>query len=307
MTIQKVALLGANGNVGGPLLTALVSANFTVTVLQRASSKSQPAHQSSITIRTVPDDLPLDALISALRDHDAAITAIPLTSLEQHLTIASAAAQAGVKHYIPADFGSVDASASVSQELVPLFVRKTRVREHLDQLVGTHAGFHWTSLVNGHFFDWGLRENFLHFDVAERKALILGDGEQRSSLSTLGRVAEATVGVLRLAGEGREEVRDKTLFVQSFCITQWELLRAVEGATGAKWEVERRGLEDFVEEKKRERDAGSKQAIEDLVFALGIMDGDWTKREEFSMGLLGLEDEDLQRVVDGVVKEVDGN
>ncbi|KAF2220188.1 hypothetical protein BDZ85DRAFT_32838 [Elsinoe ampelina] len=305
MPTLKVALLGANGNVGAPILSHLLSSNHSVTVLHRPTSTSPlPSHPNLHPI-PLPSSPTVTTLTPLLKNHDAVIIAIPLTSLDFHLDLATAAAHAGVKHYIPADFGSVDSGAPLSQKLVPLFGRKSAVRQRLTDLAGQHAGFTWTALVNGHFFDWALKTDFMHFDVRGRKALVLGDGEQRMSLSTLARVAEATVRVLEMGAEGRAEVRGRTLMVQSFCVTQWEVLRALEGVTGGRWEVEREGVEGFVRREEGRRDRGSKAAVEELVFALGVMEGDWTRREEFAMGLLGLEDEDLGEVVGRVVREVE--
>ncbi|TKX24382.1 hypothetical protein C1H76_3488 [Elsinoe australis] len=302
MSIKNVALIGANGKIGAFVLDALVDeSSFSVTVLQRASSKSKPAHESRIKITNVPNELPEDDLVSAFKGHDAAITCIPLTDLDQHLRLATAAARAGIKRYIPADFGSVDAGSPKAQELVPLFVRKTWVREHLDDLAKQHPGFSWTALVSGHFFDWALKTNFIHFDLKKRKAEILGDGKQRSSLSTLPRIADATVRILKMAE--REETRDRVLFMQSFCVTQLDILEAVQKATGSKWEVEYLDVDDFIRDNKKKADAGDKEAIEELVFALGVIDGDWEKRPEFSMELLGLKNQDLQTVVSDIVKE----
>ncbi|PNS19497.1 hypothetical protein CAC42_7341 [Sphaceloma murrayae] len=302
MTIRTVALIGATGKIGAFVLDALVAAHFSVTVLQRASSSARPAHASTIQLVQVPDDLPAEALARASHGHDAAVICIPLTDVDVHLRLATAAARAGVTRYVPADFGSVDAGSARAQELVPLFARKTRVREHLDRLAVEHGGFTWTSIVSGHFFDWALKSNFMHFDVRGRKAEILGHGAQRSSLSTLARIADATVRILRMAE--REETRNKVLFIQSFCVTQLDILEAVQKATGAKWEVEWVDVDRYIEENKAKADAGDKQAVEDLVFALGVIDGDWEQRPEFSMDLLGLQNEDLQTVVDGVIKDV---
>ncbi|RYC56306.1 hypothetical protein CHU98_g9897, partial [Xylaria longipes] len=185
-----------------------------------------------------------------------------------------------------------------AQELVPLFKRKAAVRARLQDLANADAGFAWTSIVCGHFFDWGLRENFLHFDIARRTADILDHGKYKSSTSTLARVGEAIVAILFTDAE---TTRNRVLFLQSFCVSQLDVLAALEKATGAKWEVSFVESEAFIKEKKAKADAGDKEAIEDLVFALGALDGNWETRKGFSMDLLGLENEDLDEVVKRVV------
>ncbi|KAI1085433.1 NmrA-like family protein [Whalleya microplaca] len=300
MALKNVTLIGANGNLGTEILKALIKAGtFNITVVKRQSSTSTPDADASVRIVTVDDDLTLESLTQAFRGSDAVITSIPLRDVSQHLRIADAAVAAGVRRVIPADYGSCDSRSARARELVPLFENKVRVRARLEELAAADAtgSFSWTSIVCGHFFDWGLRENFLHFDLAARRADILDDGRYRSSTATLGRVAEAVVRVLLK----EEQTRNRMLFVQSFCVSQLDVLGALERATGTKWEVRYRDSEEFIKEHKAKADAGDKASIEDLVFALGALDGNWEDRDGFAMELLGLQNEDLDEVVKLVV------
>ncbi|KAI1755324.1 NmrA-like family protein [Xylaria castorea] len=302
MALKNVALFGANGNLGTEVLKALVSSgHFHVTAIKRESSPYTlpPALSTQAHLQTVDDELSLASLEAALRGQDAVVVSIPLRDPAQHLRIADAAAAAGVRRVIPADYGSCDSDSPRAQELVPLFKHKADVRARLQELAGADAGFAWTSLVCGHFFDWGLRENFLHFDIARRTADVLDHGNYKSSTATLARIGEAIVAVLAADAEA---TRNKVLFIQSFCVSQLDVLAALEKATGAKWKVNFMESEAFIEEKKAKADAGDKEAVEDLVFALGALDGNWETREGFSMDLLGLENEELDEVVRRVVE-----
>ncbi|KAF3005219.1 hypothetical protein E8E14_000936 [Neopestalotiopsis sp. 37M] len=302
MAIKKVALVGANGNLGGPILKALVDSGlFEVTVLQRASSKSSPTSDPSVRIVTIDDGMTTGSLQAALEGQDACIASFPLRDTEQHLRLVDAAAAAGVKRFVPADYGSCDSSSKQAQELVPLFLNKVRVRERCQEYAGKEGSdFTWTSLVAGHFFDWGLRENFLHFNLQTKTADILDDGTYRSSTSTLARIAEAVVKVLKDEDVGR----NKMLFMQSFCVSQLDVLASLEKATGEKWKVNWLKSDDFIKGNKAKADAGDKDAIEHLVFALGALDGDWEKKDGFAMDVLGLQNQDLDEIVKGVVDEV---
>ncbi|KAI1326663.1 NmrA-like family protein [Xylariaceae sp. FL0255] len=308
MAINRVAIIGANGNLGTELFRSLASAgHFALSVVKRTSSKSATYSNDNVTTVTVDDDLSLESLKKALQGQDAVVVSIPVKDIAQHIRIADAAAAVGVKRLIPADYGSYDSASLRAQQLVPLFKGKTDIREHLQTLSASHPSFSWTSLVGGHFFDWGLKHNFLHFDLKNKTADILDGGCDRSSTSTLSRLGEAVVAVLLQAdssGKGEDRTKNRVLFMQSFCVSQLEILAALEKATpGSKWKANHVDSEMFIKEHKIKADAGDKEAVEDLVFALGAIDGNWTTRDGFAMDLLGLEDEDLDEVVKRVVNE----
>lgn len=300
--IKNVTLVGANGSLGSVVLRALLeSGSFRVSIIHRASSRPA-AVPTSVQVKTVSDAWTTDNLTDILKGEDAVIACFPIRDVDEHLRLANAAARTGtVRRFIPADFGSVDARSERARELVNLFERKVLVRERLEELAGestarrdgSEVEFTWTSLVNGHFFDWGLRNGFLHFYTGERKAEILGNGREKSSTATLGKVAQAVVRVL----ERFEETRNRVVMVQSFCVSQLEVLRALERVEGREWRAEYVGVEEFIGKYKALADGGDKGAVEDLVFALGVVDGNWEGREDFAMGLLGLEEDDLDTEV----------
>ncbi|KAK7423824.1 hypothetical protein QQZ08_008867 [Neonectria magnoliae] len=299
MSLNKVCLVGGNGNLGTVLLNGLVNAgDFTVSVAKRASSKSTPAHADSITQITIPDDMSLDGLTAALRGQDAVIACFPLVDVSQHLRLAEAASRAGVKRFVPADFGSCDAASPNARRLLKLYRDKDLVRRRCEELAAENAGFTWTALVCGHFFDFGVHDGLLHFDLERHTADILDDGSVRASASTLRRVAEGTVAALRRP----EPTRNRTLYIQSFCRSQPEVLAALERATGTTWTRRTVDSRAYVAEAARKLEAEwTKPVMEEIVFVLGALEADWTKEEGFAMELLGLEDEDLDQVVAEVV------
>ncbi|KAM0324657.1 hypothetical protein ACHAQA_008048 [Verticillium albo-atrum] len=302
MSIKKVALVGANGTLGSVLLTTLVgAAAFDITaVIRDGSSSSPPYPASQVRVVTVDKGLTLASLKEALAGQDAVIAAFPLKDPEAHLRLVEAAAAAGVKLFIPADFGSIDADNTRARELVPLYRHKRAVRVRAQELTEEYPGFSWAGIVCGHFFEWGVKEGFFHTDLEKHTADIFDGGKHRASTTTLTRVGEAVVRILKLYP--REEVRNRTLFIQSFCIDQNELVASLEKATGTKWAVNDLDSEAFIKEKKAKADSGDLAAIEDLVFAIGTLDADWTEREDFAMKLLGFENEDLDAVVGSVLK-----
>lgn len=303
--IRRVLLVGANGNLGRVMLEALARAQcFEVTVLRRATSAA-PAPAAAAATLTVSAELGLDELTAACAGHDAVVAAFPLTDVGQHLRLVDAAFAAGVRRYVPADFGSCDAASPQAQHHLQLYRDKTLVRQRCEELAGRLPGraaadggaFTWTSVVCGHFFDHGLRSGLLHFDLATRTAQLLDNGGARASASTLARAAEATVRVLQRPGP----TANRAVFVQSFCPTQLEVLAALERATGTKWRTQRLDSNAFLARQSRLLAEGDGAATEEIVFVLGTVDADWTRRDGFAMRLLGLDDERLDDVVAAVV------
>lgn len=300
MTLNRIALVGANGKLGPSILHALIAANsFEVTVLTRQSSKS--TYPSTVHVSRISEDPSVAELTSVLKGQDALVVAFAGSNDDLQIRYADAAAAAGVKRFIPADFGSCDSSSPRALELVPLYRAKQKVRRHLQTLAASSssseaARLSWTSLVCGHLFDWGLTTGFLQYDLPARRARIFDGGDVKFSASTMERVALATVRCL----QREEETRDRMMFVQSLCVSQNEVLEALERVTpGEKWEVEHVSSEDFIRETKKEMEQDPKdaEAVESMVSVVGIVDSNWENNEDFANPLLGLEDEDLDLLV----------
>lgn len=306
MSIQKVVLVGANGRLGPSILQALLdSDSFNVSVLTRASSKS--SYPPSVNVLKIDDDLPYDQLVKALTDQDALVLAFSGTQKDNSIKLANAAFEAGVKHIIPADFGSCDSSDPRSLDLVPLYVNKKDVRDHLVELSkktkpdGSHLS--WTSLITGHFFDYGLKSGLLSMDVERCTAKIFDDGNHRFSATTLATIGLATARILQKADNTR--VKNRLVFLHSVQTTQNDLVSAVETVTGKKYEVEKVNSDVFVKENKEhlEKDQGNPEIIEELVTVEGLVNADWTtKGDALVNDYLQIPAEDLKDLVKKALK-----
>lgn len=296
MSIKRVAILGADGKLGPAILHQLIGHGFEVTVLKRESSKSKDDYPSGVQIRRVPDDFPVDKVAEILQGQDGVVVTIKGSQTEIQENIARACIKARVKRFIPADFGSCDSSSKRTQSLVPLYIRKTELREKLTNLAEQNPGFSWTSLVPGHFFDW--ETEFLHIWVTERKAEILDDGEAKWSTSTLSRIGEATAKIFL----NLEATANKVIYAQSFCVSQNQVIKAYEQATGTSWAVKKVDSKSYEAEERAKAADGDLEAVENLVWILGTEDANWEKKDTFAMEELGLKDENLDEVVKQIVQ-----
>lgn len=195
-----------------------------MTILSRHSSKSTFPPNSKVI--TVDDDYPVDQLVDAFKGQDAVVSAIPGRPYTAHLRIIDAAAQAGVKRFIPSEYGNNTCTAAAEQ--VPLYADKAKVVAELKAKEST--GLIWTAIHAGQFFDWGLESGWLDYDLEEKRAVIYDSGDKRWSTTNMGTVATAVVKVLLKP----DDTRNKPIFVASFTVSQFEVLRALEEATGSK-------------------------------------------------------------------------
>lgn len=304
MTITNVALIGGTGTLGAPVLRALQASPFTIYVLNRASSSSVYPNTNIIT---VPDDLSVPAVAEALRAHhiDALVITIAGRHVDSQKALIDAAFAAGVQRILPADFGSCDSADPTTNEILPLMQGKKVVRDYLinlqdkprDQSPGPLT---WTSLITGHFFDYGMTCGLLKFDVKARKAYLLDGGEIKFSASNLAFIGEAVVRIL----QREEQTRNKLLYVHSHHVTQSEVLEALERATGERFERVAQRSKEELEIYRPKMLEGDMEAREEVVAVWGVVAADWKGKEGFANGLLGLEEEDLDEVVRRVVAEM---
>lgn len=303
MEITNVALIGGTGTLGAPVLKALKASEFNISVINRQTSKSVYPKTKVIT---VPDDLNVDEVAKALRDNeiDALIITIAGSHVESQKKLIDAAFKANVKRIMPAEFGSCDSADEKTNEILPLMKGKKVVRDYLLSIESKEredgSKLTWTSLITGHFFDWGLTNGLLKFDVKARKAYILDGGNIKFSNSNLDFIGKAVVKIL----EKKNETANRLLYVHSTHVTQLELLDALERATGDKFERIEQDSQKELDVVRPKMLDGDFDAREEVVAIWGVVASDWSDRKGLANELLGLEEEDLNETVKRVVAEL---
>lgn len=290
--------------MGKPVLEALKKSEFNIWVINRQTSKSVYPRTQVIT---VPDDLDVDLVAKEFREKeiDALVIAIAGSNVEQQRKLIDAAFTGGVKRVMPADFGSCDSADDKTNEILPLMKGKKGIRDYLIEVEkrerdGNRGKLTWTSLINAHFFDWGLGNGLLKFDVRGRRAYLLDGGNMKFSASTLPFIGSAVVKIL----EKPKETENKLLYIHSLYVTQLEVLAALEKATGDKFERIDQNSEEELKLLRPKMLDGDHDAREEVVAIWGVVAADWKKREAFANDLLGLKEENLDEVVQQVVKDL---
>jgi uncharacterized protein YbjT (DUF2867 family) len=143
-----ISFLQASGNLGPTVLNEfLESKKYKVTVLSRQeSTKTFPS-----AVNVIKSDLSQSSLESAFKGQDAVISLVGNPGFQDQKTYIDAAAAAGVKRFIPSEFGSDTASARV-RERVPIFDGKKAIIDYAK--TKAESGLTWTGFLTSLFFDW---------------------------------------------------------------------------------------------------------------------------------------------------------
>lgn len=188
------------------------------------------------------------------------------------------------------EFGS-NVSGNTRTANLPVFKGKVKTQKYLHSL---QSQISHTLIVNGLFLDWGMA---IGFNINPKGVTqIYGDGNTKHSTTLLSDIGKAVVGVLRHP----EETKNRTVYVQSACVTQNGLLEiAKKVKPGLKPETKSIGLEEL-----------EKQAYEKLQTEKYPMDfisisifhpqcgSNWSDKTDNQLfGIKELSPEELQAVV----------
>jgi hypothetical protein len=220
--------------VGPLILQALQDAQpsfESIVVLTRSANAAAAAISvRAPNVRTcVVDYSSRESLLDAFRGVDAVISAIATQSVELQIGIIDAAVEAGVKFFIPSEFGLANTHPKLRRDF-PIFEDKIAIQDHLERLSRSH-GISYALIFVGLFLDWGM-DGFV-LDVKNKRVGFWDDGERPVSMTTMASIGKAVLGVLEGRVEGKKEVRVKDINISQKRL--YELALEVVGRGG--WEV----------------------------------------------------------------------
>jgi uncharacterized protein YbjT (DUF2867 family) len=227
-TYKNILLIGASGNLGKPILSALrADSTFNITVLSRVDSAA-----------TFPSDVKVikadysnkDALVKAFTGQDVVISAVASTAATADFDklLIDAVLQAGVKWIIPTEFGpDISHPAAASTLIVSPKIATA------DLLKKNQSAIAHTFVVTGLFLEWSFESGFLGFDIANHTATLYDDGKHLVSGTTLDHIGKAVAAILRHP----ELTLNKRIYVTDATFTQQQALSLFEKYTKTKWTV----------------------------------------------------------------------
>ncbi|RWA07672.1 hypothetical protein EKO27_g7446 [Xylaria grammica] len=292
-SLTKVAIAGSTGSLGSVVLEKVLEAGFDVTVLTRQGGGH--SFPPSVKVAEVDYDS-LDSLTNALQGQDAVVSTIASAALSKQLLLVEAAVKAGVKRFIPSEFGSNTVHPKTSQ--LPSYADKVAIRKALEKEAEA-GGITYTVVINGPFLDWGLQNGFVA-NVKARRFTLWNGGDQLFSATTLATIARAVAGVLKHP----EETKNRAVYVQDAAVSSNQLLELGKKATGSDdWNVTHASLDDHVDqawEELRKPQPNPAKFVTNFIMAAIWGEGYGSRFEKLDNELLGIEEmkeEDLLALV----------
>ncbi|KLJ09125.1 hypothetical protein EMPG_15450 [Blastomyces silverae] len=291
--IKTVMLIGAGGNLGPLVLAEFLKSTFDITVLAREASTS--TYPKNITI--AKSDFSASSLTEIFKGQDALISIVGPSAFADQKKIVDAAIAAGVKIFIPSEYGSDTRNPEVLK-IAPILAGKRTLVEYLES---QQDRITWTALIPGLFADWGITHGFLQYDIPSKSALVWDDGNVPVSMSTQPQVGRALVAIL----ENPSATANQYVYVSSYTVTANEMVTALEKATGSKWNVRKIDLEQSLSEAKENLSRGQTglDVIRDLIRAACYSQEAYCDFRKFLWNdRLGLKEESLEVVIKGLIE-----
>ncbi|KAH8687289.1 hypothetical protein BGZ60DRAFT_362655 [Tricladium varicosporioides] len=296
--IKTVIVIGASGSVGPQIVSALLTSNFAVSVLTRESSSSE--FPAEVTAHRT--DYSQQSLVSVFKNFDAIISTIATFSTHLQKAIIDAAITAGVKRFIPSEYG-IDTSPSTIAEVIPPALLK---QETVKYLKGQEEKISWTAVCVGSFFDWIFQyPGLMGWDLPGRKATVFDGGNVEYEATNVAQIGRAVAAVL--ATEHIEETKNQYVYVNSFTTTQNQVLRALEKHTSEKFEVVHASAKALGETGRKMLKGGGEWGAAEVITAAIYGDGgfnNFSRTKELWNERLGLKGEDLDDSVARIVANV---
>ena len=134
--------------MGQFVLPALVAAGFAVTIIS-----TSPNTVNSVAPVVYANLNNKEELVNALRGQDAVVVCIARGgAIQAQITIIDAAVEAGLKLFVPSEFGA-DTLADSLMDAVPIMQAKRKIISYL-RSVCERSSLEWVGIGSGAFLDW---------------------------------------------------------------------------------------------------------------------------------------------------------
>ncbi|KAH6697309.1 hypothetical protein F5X68DRAFT_186249 [Plectosphaerella plurivora] len=304
---KNLLIFGATGQIGKYITQQIIKAQpaFNVSIFTSpATASGKPEYIGELKSKGVKvitgDVTKTEDVKKAYEGIDTVVSAVGRNVLETQIELIRLAEESSsVKWFFPSEYGTDieygPESANEKPHQLKLKVRKY-IRENVSRLKHTYV-------VTGPYADmyFNLTASAAEaggYSVADKKAVLVEDGEGKVGFTTMPDVGKAVVAAL----QHPEAAFNKALKVQSFVVTPNQILAEFEKQTSAKWETSYTPLETLREAEKKAWDEGKPNAT---IFTLRrIWSEGGTLYEKTDNESIGLRDSELETLEDAVKREL---
>lgn len=294
--IKNVAIVGAGGNSGSFMAKSLLATGkHNVTAISRVGSSNTSELPEGIKVANVDYDNP-SSIVEALKGQDALIiTMSVMAPPETQAKLIQAAADADVPWVLPNEWSPDSSDDGLARDVG--FFGALRKAPELIAKLGKSS---YIAVTTGFWYEWSLAiKNAYGFDIPNKQVTLFDEGETKISTSTWPQVGRAVAGLMSLSQEQLEQFKNKQVYVNSFTLSQKDMLDSVLRVTGDKiedWTVvkepaKNRYTEGVEAMKKGDRGGFSRMMYTRVFYADGC--GDYETGKGVSNELLGLPKENL--------------
>ncbi|KAL3496472.1 NmrA-like family protein [Aspergillus germanicus] len=214
---QKVAILG-RGYLGSAVLEELTKAHFEVTVLTRAQSTAS-APSDNIAVKEV-DYSSASGLEAALKGHDVVVSTVNPAGIALQKVAIDASIAAGVKRFIPADFGLITTDPDAQK--LPVQAHVVEIQGYLAEKADA-GELEYTIFAVGLFLELFIKTP-LAIDLDSRTATLYDRGVHPVSASSVSTIGKAVAAALRKP----DETKNSVLRIHDIVLTQRKVLELLK-------------------------------------------------------------------------------
>ncbi|KAI0967626.1 hypothetical protein F4678DRAFT_482955 [Xylaria arbuscula] len=213
--IRNVALVGANGTIGAPILSALLAIGHKVTVLTRPGSAN--IFPSAVAVHV--GDYNDESFVSP--------ASLAFTAYDAQIPLIKAAAKTGVSYIVPCEFGSDPTHSKLNAE-----IQMMNVKQPFRKLIEDLGVSSWIGVVTNPWVEFSIRLGLYGFDLKKKTAAFYDEGTTKSNFTTLKRVGETLAALFALPDAQLSQYRNKFVYCSSFYVSQKDFLASAMRATG---------------------------------------------------------------------------
>ncbi|ORY06147.1 isoflavone reductase family protein [Clohesyomyces aquaticus] len=303
MGISSILIIG-NGQLSYSIVEALSktssSENGTPPKISVLTNPYQtpwlPPNTPPNLIEHKTSDFSASSLESSFTGQDLVISTLAGGDYNFQVGIIDAVIVAGVKRFIPHEFG-LDSLNQGIQAILPRSAERARIIQYLRDLSRTHLDFQWVGIAVGCVLDRLLIAGDLGFDLQWQNATIHGTGTEILAASSLQRVGSAVASCI----EHWHEMKNRYIYTAGVLTTANDILACLEHLSGKKWSFSYEDVGDCVREGTKRIERGYPDAGMFLMERSVVYDGELKAAGAFEKKsankILGLDEETVEQIV----------